>query len=93
MYKFEWDEEKNQINIQKHKISFEVAKFLFENPLATILDDRVDYNEKRYIGLGELESRLMVVVYTVRTQNIIRIISLRKANNREQTSYYEHKLG
>lgn len=93
MYKFEWDEKKNQLNIEKHKLQFESAKELFNNRIDVILDDRIDYKEKRYIGFGELESMLMIVVFTKLSSNKIRIISFRKANKREQKEYYKNRLG
>lgn len=93
MYKFEWDEDKNQLNIEKHKLSFKSAQQLFLKPIPIIVDDRIDYKEKRYIGFGELGGRLMVVVFTLRKNNIVRLISFRKANNREQKEYYKNKLG
>jgi uncharacterized DUF497 family protein len=93
MYKFEWDEDKNQLNIEKHKLSFESAPQLFLKPIPIIVDDRIDYKEKRYIGFGELGGRLMVVVFTLRKNNIVRLISFRKANNREQKEYSKNKLG
>ena len=51
-------------------------------------DFRFEYQEKRYIGYGKLDGRLMCVIYTERKPNKIRIISFRKANNREK-EYYE----
>lgn len=84
---FEWDESKNQINIEKHGLSFEIAKILFEDELIVIPDLRNDYNEPRFIGYGKIDNRLVVVVFTERLPDIIRIISFRKANNREQKIY------
>lgn len=52
-------------------------------------DDRKDYGENRFVGMGYIKDRLMVVIFTKREPNIIRIISLRKANNREQTKFKE----
>lgn len=85
--KFEWDENKNQANIQKHGLDFEMAKVLFENDLLVIPDLRNDYNEPRFIGYGKIDGRLVVVVFTERLPDIIRIISFRKANDREQKIY------
>ena len=92
MRKFEWDNDKYQINIEKHKLSFEMAKLLFENPLSVTQDTRFNLydGEDRYIGLGELDGRLMVVVFTIRKPGRIRIISFRKANKREQKEYYKN---
>jgi hypothetical protein len=88
---FEWDNEKNQFNIEKHKLSFDNAIQLFENPLLINEDSRFNYKEKRYIGYGYISNRLMCVVYTERNPNIIRIISFRKANYREQEYYKKCK--
>ncbi len=85
--KFEWDDKKNKLNIKERKLDFADAHKLFENPMLISPDDRKDYGENRYIGLGYLESRLIVVVFTERKPNIIRIISLRKANKREQANF------
>jgi uncharacterized protein len=92
MRQFEWDAEKNKLNIEKHKLSFDIAKRLFEKKLDVIVDDRIEYNEKRYIGFGELDKRLMMVVFTMRKPGKIRLISFRKANAREQKEYYANKL-
>lgn len=88
---FEWDNDKNQLNILKHKLSFESATQLFEHPLIINEDTRFSYAEMRYIGYGEINGRLMCVVYTERKPNKIRIISFRKANNREKDYYKQCK--
>lgn len=85
--KFEWDKEKNKWNIHKHGLDFADAHEIFKSPMLIIPDTRRDYGENRYIGLGYIKHRLMVLVFTERESNIIRIISLRKANNREQTKF------
>lgn len=69
-----------------------MAQPLFETKLDIILDDRLNYTEKRYIGFGELNKRLMIVVFTMRKPGKIRLISFRKANKREQKEYYTNKL-
>lgn len=88
---FEWGDYKNQVNILKHKLSFESAVQLFEYPLLINEDVRFSYTEMRYIGYGEINGRLMCVVYTERKPNKIRIISFRKANNREKEYYKQWK--
>ena len=87
MKKFEWDDEKHRINIEKHKVDFIDIIELFRSHLLHIEDTRADYGEKRIIGFGYLYSRLMVVVYTEPDPNITRIVSARKANNREGEFY------
>ena len=90
---FSWDDNKNEQNIQKHGLGFEFAKQLFNNDLLIIPDIRFNYTENRYIGYGFIDGRLMVVVYTERLPDIIRIISFRKANKREQQTYKKDWLG
>lgn len=90
---FSWDDNKNEQNIQKHGLGFEFAKQLFNNDLLIIPDIRFNYIENRYIGYGFIDGRLMVVVYTERLPDIIRIISFRKANKREQQTYKKDWLG
>ena len=86
---FEWDEEKNEQNIKKHGFDFAEARqmFLGSFPLLVRLDSRYDYNEARWQGIGMIGGRVAVVVFTQRDPNIIRIISLRKANKNERSGY------
>lgn len=88
---FEWDEEKNKTNIKKHKISFSIAKFVFndENRL-DIFDDIHSIDEDRYITIG-LINQVPVVVTVVYTErgNRIRLISARKATAEERRIYYD----
>ena len=51
---FEWDEQKNQDNIGKHGLDFADAWEIFTAPMLTALDDREDYGEDRWIGIGLL---------------------------------------
>ena len=84
---FEWDEQKNQVNIRKHGFSFADAWEIFEAPMLINLDDRFDYGEDRWIGIGRLQSRIVVVVYTELDDETTRIISLRKALSHERAAY------
>ena len=87
---FDWDEEKNQKNIIKHNIDFETAAHVFaDNNRIEIYDEaHSDIDEDRYITIGQLEDRVIVmVVYTDRNNNI-RIISARLATNKEKEMYY-----
>jgi len=87
--KFEWDEDKNQINLQKHGIDFNDVPELFNHPLLTMRDDRFGYLEERWISLGALRTFVSVVVHTERRQGIIRIISARKATRQEAKRYVQ----
>jgi uncharacterized DUF497 family protein len=84
---FEWDEQKNRVNIQKHGLDFADAADLFASPMLISLDEREEYDEDRWIGLGMLKTRVIVVVYTERDEDTIRIISLRKALRHERERY------
>jgi hypothetical protein len=90
---FEWDEEKSQKNFRKHKVSFEEAKSVFNDPFAlTIPDPKHSSGEYRYIDIGySSKGRILVVVYSERRSNI-RIISCRKATKSEQRVYEKDNL-
>ncbi len=83
----EWDEAKNQINIAKHGFDFADAWEIFQAPMFTALDTRYDYGEDRWIGIGLLRRRVVVVVFTEPEDDTIRVISLRKAVKRERVRY------
>ena len=85
--RFEWDEEKNKANFQKHGLDFADAWEIFTAPILVALDDREDYGEDRWIGIGMLKSRTVVVLYTERGEDTIRVISLRKALTHERNQY------
>ncbi len=87
--KFEWDENKNQTNIRKHDVDFRDAVFVFADPLAlNIPDDDHSEHEERWLLLGvNLQSQTLLVVHTFRRDNVIRIISARKATSKEKSTY------
>ena len=84
---FEWDEAKRKMNIKKHGIDFIDAKEAFEGYTVTVEDDRIDYGEKRFVTLGIIKGRVVMVVHT-ETDDTIRIISMRKAKKNEQKAYF-----
>jgi hypothetical protein len=55
--------------------------------MLTELDDREDYGEDRWVGIGLLEARVVVIVFTERGEDTIRVISLRKALTHERQKY------
>lgn len=63
---------------------------MFDHVMLVELDNRNDYGEERWQGLGWLQNRVAVVVYLERHQNTIRIISARKANSYERRRYQEY---
>lgn len=58
MLRFEWNEEKNISNFEKHEISFEIAQGIFRNPTVDIIDNRFDYQETRIKTIGRLKKKL-----------------------------------
>lgn len=89
--KFSWDENKNAINKEKHGISFEVAKLVFDDPLHISIQDRHENGEERWQTLGVINGVTILVVahgiYEEHNEEIIRLISARKATKRERSSY------
>jgi uncharacterized DUF497 family protein len=84
---FEWDEEKNRINEQRHGISFEDAKFVFNDPHKVILPDLFHgEDEERWLAIG-IVNQVLFVAYTERGKNIIRLISARLATKAEKELY------
>lgn len=86
---FEWDERKNHENIRKHGLDFADAWEIFEGPFVIDLDLRTDYGEDRWSVIGLLGSRTVVVTFTLRGAQSIRIISLRKASRHERKRFEE----
>ncbi len=89
--KFEWDENKNQINQKKHKISFEEAQTVFYDAEALVIDDPEHSDkEERFIILGlSKKANLLVVCHCYReSDTVIRIISARKATSTESKQYF-----
>jgi len=83
--RFEWDEEKNQLNIRKHGIDFNDVPEMFRQPMLALRDERFEYPEARGIGMGWINAWVSVVAYTERQGDVIRIISARRATRREVT--------
>jgi uncharacterized DUF497 family protein len=86
---FEWDEAKRKANIAKHGVDFHDVPEMFGSLMLVGQDLRKEYGESRKIGFGFIRGRLMVVAFTERMPNSIRIISARKANTREEARYQE----
>lgn len=87
---FEWDNEKNRINQEKHKVSFEEAKSVFydENAIQFWDEDHSD-TEDRFLLLGRsYRMRILLIVHCYRErESVIRIISARKATKNESKFY------
>ncbi len=84
---FEWDDTKRKSNIKKHGIDFINAPVIFDGYTLTIEDNRYDYGEERFITFGILEGRVVIVVHT-ENDDLIRIISIRRATRYEEKAYF-----
>jgi len=89
---FEWDEEKNRSNKVKHGISFEAAKLAFDDPRQLTRFDRTEGGEDRYHTIAFAAGVVLIlVVHTYRERSgeeVVRIISARKANATERRLYH-----
>jgi uncharacterized DUF497 family protein len=88
---FEWDDAKNRINFAKHGLDFADAELVLAGLCVTFVDNRFEYGEDRFITLGLLAGRLLTIAHAPRGE-ATRIISMRKANRREQ-KIYQKRLG
>ncbi len=84
---YEWDEQKREINLNQHEIDFADAHRIFLMPVLTTFDDRFDYGEDRWVGLGLLDERVVYIVFTEPDEETRRIVSVRKALHHERKQY------
>jgi uncharacterized protein len=87
--KFRWNKAKARENYRKHGVTFDLAKAVFHDAFAIeLLDDRRDYGEERFVIIGMVEGRILYVAYSER-DDVIRMISARRATKHEEQAYYE----
>jgi uncharacterized DUF497 family protein len=89
--RFEWDDAKNQANRRKHGLDFADAPLVFGGQRLTFEDLRHSRGEQRYLTIGTLAGRTVIIAHTLRG-DATRIISMRKANARERARYQD-RLG
>lgn len=85
---FSWSERKRSLNLKQHGLDFVDALAVFQGLTFTFEDDRFSYKEQRFITLGLLAGTPVSVAHT-ETDHEIRIISFRKATNREARIYFD----
>jgi len=87
--RFEWDPAKDKINRTKHGLSFEEATELFKAGVdyLEIYDEEHSDEEDRFIAIGRIKRGVIVVAYTERDDEILRILSARLATRKERRSY------
>lgn len=86
---FFWDEAKRESNLQKHGLDFADAYRVFAGPMAIYEDSRESYGEQRMIGIGFLDYMVVLVVH-IEPDDLIRIISMRRADKDEADLFFEH---
>lgn len=94
--RFEWDPAKASANKRKHGVTFETARYAFDDPDALVNHDRIEGGERRWQTLGMVgEVLLLLVAHTVRFENeedeVIRIISARRADRKEKQRYEKER--
>jgi uncharacterized protein len=91
--RFAWDSRKAALNQRKHGVSFEEAATVFADPLARIFADAIhSKNEPREIIIGHSsKNRLILVSFTERAENIVRLISARPATRKERADYEKNR--
>lgn len=91
---FEWDEAKAEANERKHGVTFEEASTVFYDPHALVIhDEEHSHQEDRFVILGlSSAARALTVCHCYKeTNEVIRLISARKASKREEESYWRHR--
>jgi len=93
--RIDWDENKNTLNKANHKLSFETAQHVFDDPYAMSIQDRHVEGEERWQTLGLIDGVVVILVaHTYKEEGaseVIRIISARKATKRERQCYEQNR--
>ena len=84
-----WDEEKRRSNLAKHGLDFADAEAVFHGAVLIFEDQRRTYGEQRFLALGALQEIVVVVAFTEPEEDLLRIISMRKAIRSEQEIYFD----
>ncbi len=87
--RFTWHEDKRRITLARRGLDFADAAGVFDGPTFTFEDDRRDYGERRWVTLGLLREKVVVLVHT-ETEDEIRIISMREAERDEQLLFFSN---
>ena len=90
--RFEWDPEKNRANRSKHGISFEDARELFTGggDYFEIYDEAHSVDEDRFVAIGPIRMGIVVIAYTERYDDVVRIMSARMATRSEVRRFEEY---
>jgi uncharacterized DUF497 family protein len=88
--RFEWDEAKRLVNLRDHEIDFAAVEKekIFVGETVTRLDDRFEYGERRFLTLGLLKGEVVAIIHT-ESDEVVRLISVRKASKNEESIYFK----
>ena len=88
--RFEWDETKRRSNLHDHEIDFAAVENeeIFAGETVTRVDDRFEYGESRFLTLGLLNGEVVAIIHT-ETDEVVRLISVRKASQNEENIYFK----
>jgi len=91
--RLEWDSAKDEANRERHGLSFEAAAELFQSCVdyLEIYDEAHWEEEDRFIAVGPIKRGVIVVIYTERDDDVVRIVSARMATANERRSYEDHE--
>jgi uncharacterized protein len=90
--RYEWDPKKAEANRKEHGVGFADALHVLEDDFALTREDSDAEGEQRFVTLGmDAAGALLVVVYTYREPDIIRLISAWKANKAQRIQYEKHR--
>ena len=87
--RYTWHEPKRQSTLARRGLDFALAEQVFAGPTFTFEDDRRDYGEERWVTLGMLRGKVVVIVHT-ETEDEIRVISMRAAERDEQLLFFRN---
>ncbi len=87
--RFTWHEPKRQITRQRRGLDFADAELVFAGPTFSFEDDREDYGEQRWVTLGVLQGKVVVIVHT-ESEDEIYVISMREADKDEQLLFFRN---
>ena len=87
--RFTWHESKRQTTLSRRGLDFADAELVFAGPAFTFEDDRENYGEQRWVTLGLLRDKVVVIVHT-ETEDEIRVISMREADRDEQNLFFSN---
>jgi len=87
--RFSWHEPKRQTTLKKRGLDFAAAEQVFMGPTFTFEDNRKEYGEQRWVTLGLLREKVIVIVHT-ESEDEIRVISMREATKNEQILFFSN---